>query len=467
MKSKLLIVACLVIVLSMALILPLFIVNADYSDLINDPNSIVNFNQLQTFTPRPSNVGGITISVVDNWKINFIGTYSAGYTAKWRLYYDYVSLYANHKYYFKINSNSFNNLYLCNGDGDVILYNILGDFIYTPEIDLSSYVAFQLFDNNYYDLTCGVNIIDLSLMFGQNSEPSLTQCQDLFVADYYPYNTGSPLAIGNLQGYAQGMADAYSSMDITLNQYLVGSSAFAYNNTTITGSNITFDNNVNAYLFSGVIGIPLLDTVKQGTNFEVDFDLWNTQTGESASYYSEPLNFGYVDTNNNLITIASIPVTTFVSNTTILFKGSFVLPISTDTIYLWLSYDLRSDPNSDYTDSYIATKSDITFRSYNVAAMIKTSYSEGYNSVISYYQYGGQGYHDIYELGYTNGLNAENPYTFATLMSSVVEAPLQAVLSIFNFDFLGYNFRNVITLILTLCIILAIIRLFLGMGASE
>lgn len=48
--------------------------------------------------------------------------------------------------------------------------------------------------------------IDLTLMFGEGNEPTYEECQQIFKATYYPYNTGEPLNVNYIDGYNTGVA---------------------------------------------------------------------------------------------------------------------------------------------------------------------------------------------------------------------------------------------------------------------
>lgn len=55
-------------------------------------------------------------------------------------------------------------------------------------------------------------------------------------------------------------------------------------------------------------------------------------------------------------------------------------------------------------------------------------------------------------------VRASNTYTFNSLISSVIDVPIRAFTSLFNFELLGVNLANFFFAILTVCIVLAIIK---------
>lgn len=446
--SYLFVAIALILVLSAAVLTVVYNTNyayADYQDIIDNPNFIVNFNQYY------SGAQPLTIS----------GTYGSTSTQVYSQ--SELSLNENDFFYCYTNydGQATLNFYLvCYNNGSFVRSVVINNNIVSVGSGVDSF-AIQIFAQNgsingsYY-----FNCINLTQMFGSNDNiPNLEQAKNIFVARYYPYNTGSPMSFSTIESYNKGVEDTLNSFDLTLSQYLVGSSAFAFYNSTISDSTISYDNTVNAYVFKNVIGVPLMGTIEFGTNFTVDFTLWDLATGESQSYYmSQYLNFGYVDSNNNLITISKLPSSAYVGEAKIQYTGVFVLPVSTDTIYIWVTYqnDLFSD------DSFIALDSNITFRSLNVASLIKASYAAGLQYNKDFYSVGGAGYDQIFQSGYNAGTMAVTPYTFSRLLTAVIEAPLGAVLEIFNFDFMGYNFKNFITIMFTLCLIIAIVRMFMG-----
>lgn len=70
-----------------------------------------------------------------------------------------------------------------------------------------------------------------------------------------------------------------------------------------------------------------------------------------------------------------------------------------------------------------------------------------------------EGYAQGYNQGVSDGSNPD--YTFLGFFGSLVDAPLQAVTGLLNFDLLGFNMLNFFTALLTLCLIIGIIRLVL------
>lgn len=65
-------------------------------------------------------------------------------------------------------------------------------------------------------------------------------------------------------------------------------------------------------------------------------------------------------------------------------------------------------------------------------------------------------------IGYQEGLRTADNSTFFGLLSAVVEAPLNAVMSIFDFDILGYNMKSLYLSLISLALVLFCIKFIVG-----
>lgn len=71
-------------------------------------------------------------------------------------------------------------------------------------------------------------------------------------------------------------------------------------------------------------------------------------------------------------------------------------------------------------------------------------------------------YKDVwYQDGYNNGIEDSNQYTFLSVISAMVDAPIQALSGLLSFDLLGFNMFGLFGGLFTLAIIIFIIRLIL------
>lgn len=72
-----------------------------------------------------------------------------------------------------------------------------------------------------------------------------------------------------------------------------------------------------------------------------------------------------------------------------------------------------------------------------------------------------EGYQVGKNAGYNQGLDNANNYTFISLLGAVVDAPIQAISGLLNFNILGMNMSNFFFGLMTIGLIIFIIRLFI------
>lgn len=83
-----------------------------------------------------------------------------------------------------------------------------------------------------------------------------------------------------------------------------------------------------------------------------------------------------------------------------------------------------------------------------------------------YEQFGQQQYNQGqqagYNKGYSAGISDGGNNSFLSLITAVVDAPVNAFTSLLNFDILGFNVKNVVLSLLTAALVIACIRFFSG-----
>lgn len=316
----------------------------------------------------------------------------------------------NHIIYIKydITTNANTDMYNNANIREFRVGNYKEDFLYTTPVDNSGLGLYssQNIKINYF------NVIDLTLMYGENT-PTIEECRHIFTSDYYNYTTGTAIISDNLEsytrGYTAGFNSAWESQNVSYKQYVIGAQSFAFNNQQYTEeSTKSYDAIAGAYSFSGILGIPLGFLSVGGTNYEIDFTLLCTDwAGESLSFKQEySLYFYYVNSDNNLIQIGKIPYFEISGNYGT-YKGSFVCPVDTDTIYL----EFTTEPLDNTPTIATAFASNITFRSQNIESAINSAFNSGAESVKDSYLPGGDLYNEIYNLGYSNGSASNKPFT--------------------------------------------------------
>lgn len=365
-------------------------------------NQIVNFNQIFKFNPN-GYISTSRVSVGDNNIMNVSTQFNANSQIAVNPF-DFIN---EHKYYIFVRGSNLNGQRLAFANGGTIIVNYYSDMIYTANANntcnyLWGYSGLAI--GTYY-----INIIDLTLMYGNNT-PDLETLNNIFTSDYYIYTTGTPISLNGLdsysRGYTAGFNSAWESQNVSYKQFVIGAQSFAFNNQQYTEqSTKTYDAIAGAYAFSGILGIPLGFTSVGGTNYEIDFTLlcsdWQS---ESLSYKQEfSLYFYYVDNDNNLIQVGKIPYYEINGNYGT-YKGSFNCPVDTDTIYL----EFTIDPLDNTSTVAVAFSSNITFRSQNIESAINSAFNAGADSMKETYLPGGDLYNEIYRNAYDRGVMDAN-----------------------------------------------------------
>lgn len=114
-----------------------------------------------------------------------------------------------------------------------------------------------------------------------------------------------------------------------------------------------------------------------------------------------------------------------------------------------------------YTDNYLG--SDVAYNDGKQAGIIQ-GIEEGKQSALEEWEQERETIREsAYNNGYSNGLSAgradANEYSFLGLMSSVIDAPLNAFRQMFNFELFGVNMSSFYLSLFTVCIIIIILRL--------
>lgn len=107
----------------------------------------------------------------------------------------------------------------------------------------------------------------------------------------------------------------------------------------------------------------------------------------------------------------------------------------------------------------IASATEITVLYNEVKGDYELGFSRG--ELKGYTEGKNDGYENGYAVGKADGLALADVATFEDLMSSVFDVPIRAFTSLFNFDILGVNMANFFLSILTLCIVLAVVKMLI------
>lgn len=329
---------------------------AEYKDLT--ATDVVSFNQYLQITTVANGIE----------KINDYGfynnTFSSGYFAA---NIQPISFIAGHKYYLKGNNNY--RLYFSGGATQIF------DSIMDNQTTRTSS---QIFTNTYITGTFYFAVIDLTQMFGNNT-PNLEQCKELFISDYYAYNTGAMMFYG-VNGYA-----FQQEIDFKIN---TGNLAGYPQN--VTQTTVSYDENSKLILsavqqpnYAGYYLINLKTNVPIGSIVTLNF---NSYVNNSGSAW-------ILATNNNEDLITDIPRSSAYNQP---FTYSFRATEDFSSLYLLV----------DYYD----TGTVLTIEDWNInirfpddyAVQYQLQYDLGYQDAQEYYTTG-YGRQTIWSEGFTAG----------------------------------------------------------------
>lgn len=109
---------------------------------------------------------------------------------------------------------------------------------------------------------------------------------------------------------------------------------------------------------------------------------------------------------------------------------------------------------------------------YNAGTMSGDSFNQGYNKGFSEGERNGydKGFNAGNTVGYTDGFGAgkiegaatANDYSFMSLISATIDAPIQAFTKMFDFEILGVNLTNFFLSLLSVGIVLVVLKLIFG-----
>lgn len=429
-KKSIFAIISLVLVLAISLVLPLGTAFADYvQDVQTITNAIVDFNQYcnQWYDGYTFDNGAFVAAISDNVSIS------------------------GHYYYIFVRTDNLVNcdIRLINDVVCLDLNNEL-DTIFLCELDNSN---FRIYTRVNFSFT-GLGIIDLTQMFGENNIPNLDQARELFVADYYVYTTGTPVAYDTIDAYNNGVNAYLNSTEYVISSLGFLNSVYAVtlnNSYSAFESQVTRDSVNNRVVVepgasnvTPTLCLPFNYTIPAGTQITITGSCATTQYHASYRLY-----FGIWGNGGEMITIPqSMRAGTqgFLSFSTI----TFTLPMSVDRIYIMTSDD-ATWYLSNFEVGYFLTKVD-TLR--------ELGYADGVKFMQDMYSPGGALYQSIYMKGY-NAYPTEDHFTFKKLIYSVIDVPVQAFTNLFDYDILGVNMKTFYLSLFTLAVIVTIIRLVL------
>lgn len=348
--------------------------------------AILNFNQIiqDTYTNNYNYIGNSTpttsnVSVASNSK----------------LYIRFVS--SNSSLYLRLLANNLQDVIFDFTNNNVSI-------IVNTSVNINS---LQLFTTGDINITY-FYIINLTQMFGETLANTITveQCNNIFVADYYPYNTGSPITYSNITAYAQGVESVLQSMETTIETLTIINNAQPYYSSyydsfiqyySMTG-NYPEIRYTDTLVFYNACFIPLLTTLYTGDSFNLSADLIS-----DYSFANIQLAIYSLSSDNQLTLIDTLQSDSndWIEN----YSKDFIISAN-DSVGIVITNTLGQDAsNSRYLEF---NNINIKYQSRNLTNLLANSYSQGANDLTTYYSQGNLGYETIYTIGFNDGVNMSN-----------------------------------------------------------
>lgn len=196
-------------------------------------------------------------------------------------------------------------------------------------------------------------------------------------------------------------------------------------------------------------------------------------TKEQTSYGTIPSDF--TSLTFELISQNSLPIITSQSVTEIVTLAPFSSNVSLGVQFVAREHAVQFVMSfvTPYPFSFVAMQGAFVTSSYQLnnasqppvtfgLKAFKIDYQGLTYTASEYLSYGKLQNQAGYDRGYTVGVAAGGNNSFMSLIAAVVDAPIKAFTSLFNFDILGFNMKTFVLSILTAALVVAIMRFFMG-----
>ena len=439
---------------------------AEYSDI--DSNAVVTFNQQVkngNFATSDNWVSYNNASIsISNFELSIKATQFGGISQSGLQFY-------THKYYLSVDSYG-------SSDSDTLTINLS----HNPEVTFDLTTSYQTYDTllnitNFwgdyghaiYIVTTidsvvylrNFYIIDLTLMYGAGNEPTLDQCRNIFTSEYYAYTTNLSMPLNGVYSYSQGYNAAVSQFNYIVDFSQI--SQFGYG-IEFNGWRPAFKYNYDTpdvFSFSGYVSLPLGQTVPRDTLMTGSFKAVDVDNRLSLS-----LGLIY---NNQFVPIKDFGKLNSDPDNLTTYTFSFSLPYDTNNIVLFAS----ASEGPSVQDHYGASVEDfvISYRYFNPLFNSSDAYNDGFVNGVNSGKV--DGYNRGYAAGIKYGSSVAKEGTFLNLLSSVIQAPISALVGqydaasgervggLLNFEFLGYNMSTFLMSLFSLGLVICVIRLFI------
>lgn len=240
-----------------------------------------------------------------------------------------------------------------------------------------------------------------------------------------------PLVSSNAFYMTSTYYSVMNSLGYDVSEYLLSSGGFYF--VDLPQDIVTFD----SYTFNVVFPTPTNDFDISIPASSFEFRIQTTKTEYTSTVMKVDDN-----TYQYFIDLTSVRDDERILEVWILFTGYNIITASYDVRTTDVQYNLGFDYGYDVAyNNFVENYEEFLQEQYNkgVAYGKSVAYNEGYNA----------------------GAEASNQFTFARLLTSAIDVPINTFKSLFNFEILGVNLTNFFFSLFTISLVLAIIKLII------
>lgn len=225
--------------------------------------------------------------------------------------------------------------------------------------------------------------------------------------------------------------------------------------------NFTFDDGVCMYITASKYGLLSDNVNNDGVVYTIPCSDFNFANGELI--INCPVEFNYVsfgfyrDNGDGTASSVGLPFDStgvrsglFFSNVTLSGKSTAL----TSAIDISRKKGYFEGYDDGHVDGYGVGYSD--GEAYGVAISYDYGYGVGHGAGYS------EGRSDGYDAGFSAGVNDARDYSFFSLISAVLDAPVQAFKGLLNFEILGVDMLGFVTGLVTLSVVIIILKIIFG-----
>lgn len=224
--------------------------------------------------------------------------------------------------------------------------------------------------------------------------------------------------------------------------------------------NFAFDDGACMYITASTYGLSSDNADNYGVEYYIPCSNFNFANGEliiNCSVEFNYISFGFCrDNGDGTYTSIGLPFDATLKSG--LFFSNVTLSGKSTALTSAIDIARKKGYFEGYDDGHVAGYDDGYFIGYDdgVANSYDYGYGKGHDAGYS------EGKSDGYDAGFSDGVNDARDYSFFSLISAVLDAPVQAFKGLLNFEILGVDMLGFVTGLVTLSVVIIILKIIFG-----